>query len=100
MQKKLTHCNKNQQHLCNNKVKVELHGFGLVLAILLIVFLFMNNRKLAIIPCGLMLICDISSLLEYFSLYNVSSVIVDAMLIFLLLCIVLQPLKLLQEQSQ
>lgn len=58
---------------------------SLVADILLIVFLLMNNRKLALISWGLILICDLSSLFEYVSLYNVSSVVVDAMLIFILL---------------
>lgn len=61
-------------------------GFvSLIAKVLLIVFLLTNNKKLTMIPLGLMFIYDLSSLFEYVSLYNVSSVIVDAMLVFILL---------------
>ena len=59
--------------------------FNLISEILLIVFLFMNNKKLAIIPLGLMFVCDLSNLIDYIDLYSVMSVVVDVMLIFILL---------------
>lgn len=58
----------------------------LIAKILLIVFLLANSKKLTMIPLGILLIYDLSNLLfRYISLYYVSSIIVDAMLVFILL---------------
>ena len=59
--------------------------FNLVSEILLVVFLFMNNKKLAIIPVGLKLMCDLSNLTGYVDAYYIINVVVDVMLLFILL---------------